>query len=291
LLHNIHFWLGLETSQDEAGTAAYKTVELDDFLDGKPTQYREVEDSESARFHSYFPRMVTMAGGVSSGFHHWSAETHTTRLLHVRRPTHVPTGARVTIVIREVPRAAESLNSGDVFVLDAGTTIYQFQGKTSSGIEKVKAAKFVQGLLEERDGKARIVVVDEGDRQMPYFWEALGSKGDIKPAKAGDVEETKTPVIEKALFRLSDESGSLQFSHVATGEIRKSMFDTKDVFVFDVGQEIFAWIGHAADKNEKMSGLHYAQEYLKKQNRPPYTPISMVFEESESFAFIDRLDG
>jgi len=45
-------------AQDEAGIAAYKTVELDGFLAGASVQHREVQNHESKQFISYFPKGI-----------------------------------------------------------------------------------------------------------------------------------------------------------------------------------------------------------------------------------------
>ena len=41
-------------SQDESGSAAIFTVQMDDYLGGKPIQYREVQGHESKPFLGYF---------------------------------------------------------------------------------------------------------------------------------------------------------------------------------------------------------------------------------------------
>ena len=69
LFYDVHFWIGSESTQDEYGVAAYKTVELDDLLGGDPIQHREIESHESEKFLSYFPKGVNIiAGGIESGF-------------------------------------------------------------------------------------------------------------------------------------------------------------------------------------------------------------------------------
>ena len=47
---------GTPPLQDESGTAAIKSVELDDSLGGAAVQHREVQDHETTLFQSYFKK-------------------------------------------------------------------------------------------------------------------------------------------------------------------------------------------------------------------------------------------
>jgi len=275
---DVHFWLGQHTTQDEAGTAAYKTVELDDYLGGAPVQYREVQGHESSRFLGYFPNGIRIQeGGVASGFHHVTAADYRHRLLQLKGKKQV----RVT----EVPLSFKSLNSGDVFILDAGKEIISWNGSKAGVMEKAKGATMSQAIEAEREGQASNRVVDEG-HEDEAFWKLLGGKGPIASAEAGagsDVEESKKASKEKVLLRLSDATGKFVTTEVGRGDkISKKLLDSSDVFILDAGAEVYAWVGKAASVGEKKKALTFAQEYVTKAGKSINTTVVRVLEGGEN---------
>eukprot|EP00798_Chlamydomonas_sp_ICE-L_P013325 gene13325-19164_t len=63
LRHDIHFWLGKDSSQDEQASAALYATQLDDYLGGGPVQYRQVQEAESPEFRQLFPRVINRKRG------------------------------------------------------------------------------------------------------------------------------------------------------------------------------------------------------------------------------------
>jgi len=282
LKYDVHFWIGKYSTNDEYGTAAYKTVELDTFLDDAAIQHREVQGYESDLFKSYFDTITIMKGGCSTGFRHVKPEEYKPRLLHFK-------GLRKNVDVIEVKLTRRALNSGDVFILDLGLTAYQWNGQTANKDEKIKAAMYLQQLENDRHGKTKTEVLDERDASTSHkFYENLPDKPYTRP----DVKKTVHSDIgsfKKSLFRLSDESGSLNFSLISEGSVPKSMLDDKDVYIVDNGKSMFVYVGKGASASERKNALTYAHKYLM-STLHPLIPISVVKEGQKDKEFNSLLD-
>jgi len=284
LKHDLFFWLGKTTSQDEMGTAAYKTVELDTLLDDEPVQHRECQGYESDLFLELFKgKLRIMDGGIDSGFKHVEPEKYKPKLLHVK--------GKKTVRALEVPLAVSSLNSGDSFVLDGGLEVFVFQGKETNVQEKNKALEVARAITQER-GKAKLITVNEGDGDSGNFWKILGASGpqSISGAEKGSDEAVTAP--ECSLYRLSDESGKLEFSLDTKGKISVARLDSKDAFILDAGDTVYVWTGKDASAQEKKQGMATAIGYLKAEKKNPSTPISCVRDGFENASFLGHFhDG
>lgn len=99
------FWLLLTYGlmvwfQDEMGTAAVKTVELDAVLGGRAVQHREVQGHESDKFLSYFkPCIIPLEGGVATGFKTPEEDVFETRLYTCRGKRAIRLKQVLTIVL------------------------------------------------------------------------------------------------------------------------------------------------------------------------------------------------
>lgn len=284
---DVHFWLGETTSQDEYGTAAYKTVELDDFLGGGPVQHRECSGFESKLFLSYFKDGVSLLeGGVESGFNKIKPTEYRPRLLHLK--------GRKNIRIQEVPAEYKSLNSGDCFVMDCGLDLFQWAGKTAGKNEKARAAQLCRAIDDERSGQPEVHVFAQGDKDESEFFDKFTEykSGEIPTISDDGADDAAWEKLsEKSLWQLSDSSGSLEFKEVAKTKVQKSLLNDDDVFIFDIGCEVFAWIGKGASAAEKKGGLDAAQKYLKKAGKAPQTPITKILQGAENEVFHSSFDA
>ncbi|KAJ1698002.1 hypothetical protein LUZ63_006514 [Rhynchospora breviuscula] len=268
LRHDIHYWLGKDTSQDEAGSAAILTVELDEALGGGPVQYREVQGNESEIFLSYFkPRLIIQPGGAASGFKHTevNAQEHVTRLYQCK-------GAHV----EEVPVDKSSLNHGDIFILDTQSKIYQFNGSDSSIMERGKAMEVVQHIKDTyHEGSCDIVTIEDAevadDAEASEFWRYFEGFGPIS-AKTSQGDISSDVGSNKQLFYVQHGKPV----PVGTENLTRDLLETNKCYLLESGLEIYVWIGKGASLADKKSASVAAEELLRDPKRKKSHVIRVI---------------
>ncbi|CAG9538268.1 unnamed protein product [Cercopithifilaria johnstoni] len=281
---NIHFWLGDDTTQDEQGAAAILTVQIDDALKGLPVQYREVQGHESSLFLSYFKDGVRyLKGGVSSGF------THVTDKYENWKPKLFHCKGKRNVRCKEVECKGESLNLGDVFILDCGLKIYVWMPPESGRLEKIKGMEQARKIRDqERTGKPEIIILDSDWDSNNDFWKILGGKKKVKPAETGGEDENYWQDINNqlTLWRVSDEKGKMNVTMVSKGNFQYNQLESKDAFILDTcNSGIYVWIGKNCTQNERKKAMTYANKYIELQKKSKNAQVIRVLEGAEPIAF------
>nr|XP_056712977.1 scinderin isoform X2 [Euleptes europaea] len=281
--YTLHYWLGKECTQDESTAAAIFTVQMDDYLGGKPVQHREIQGYESTQFVGYFKGgMKYKVGGVASGFKHViTNDLSARRLLHIK-------GRRV-VRATEVPLSWESFNKGDCFIVDLGTEIYQWCGSTCNKYERLKATQVAMGIRDnERNGRAQLIVVDEGSEPKELI-KVLGRKPELQQGDDNDDESADITNRRIAkLYMVSDASGSMKVSVVAEeNPFSRAMLLSEECFILDHGiaRKIFVWKGKDANPKERKAAMKSAEEFIQQMNYPANTQIQVLPEGGETPIF------
>uniref|UniRef100_A0A663MZ55 Villin 1 n=1 Tax=Athene cunicularia TaxID=194338 RepID=A0A663MZ55_ATHCN len=283
--YNIHYWLGKESSQDEQGAAAIYTTQIDDHLGTVAVQHREVQGHESDTFRAYFKQgLIYKKGGVASGMKHVETNTYNIqRLLHVKGKKNVAAG--------EVEMSWKSFNRGDVFLLDLGQLIIQWNGPESNRNERLKAMTLAKDIRDrERGGRAKVGVVDGEDEGaspelMQVLTDVLGEKRDIKAATPDEKVDQKLKSSLK-LYHVSNASGNLVIREVAIRPLTQDMLLHEDCYILDQGGlKIFVWKGKNANKEEKQQAMSRALGFIKAKNYPVSTSVETENDGSESSIF------
>lgn len=168
------------------------------------------------------------------------------------------TGIGQNIRVLQVPLKASCLNNGDVFILDNGLTIYQYNGPNSNPNERRRAMEIVQQDIKvQRDDGVELNILD-GDEifECEPFWELLDEKlSELPDAESIDDGSAKEDVdfsATKKLFKISNETGALILALEKTAdELNEGDVDEDDVWAIACDGRCFIYVGEKTNKDEK----------------------------------------
>ncbi|MBW01231.1 Villin-like protein, partial [Eschrichtius robustus] len=254
---DLHYWVGKEAGVEAQGTAGSFVQHLQETLGGATVQHREAQGHESACFRSYFrPGIIYRKGGLASALKHVETNVYNIqRLLRIRAGKHVSAS--------EVELSWHSFNKSDIFLLDLGKMMIQWNGPKTSTAEKARGLSLTRSLQNrERGGRAQIGVVDdeaEATDLMQIMEAVLGCRvGNLHTA----MPSKSTDQLQKAnvrLYHVYEKGKDVVIQELATCPLAQDLLQKEDCYILDQGGfKIYVWQGRMTSLQEKKAAFSRA---------------------------------
>ncbi|XP_074262138.1 villin-like protein isoform X3 [Saimiri boliviensis] len=204
------------------------------------------------------------------------------RLLHIKGRKHVSA--------TEVELSWNSFNKGDIFLLDLGKMMIQWNGPKTSISEKARGLALTYSLRDrERGGRAQIGVVDDEVKApdlMQIMESVLGRRvGSLRAAMPNkDINQLQKANIR--LYHVYEKGKDLVVLELATPPLTQDLLQEEDFYILDQGGfKIYVWQGRLSSLQERKAAFSRAAGFIQAKGYPTYTNVEVVNDGAESAAF------
>ncbi|XP_045392618.1 villin-like protein isoform X2 [Lemur catta] len=281
---DLHYWVGTAAGAEAQGAAGALVQRLQEALGSQTVQHREAQGHESDCFLSYFrPGIIYRKGGVASDLKHVETNMfNIQRLLHIKGRKHVSA--------TEVELSWKSFNKGDIFLLDLGRMMIQWNGPKTSISEKSRGLTLTCSLQErERGGRAQIGVVDdeaEATDLMQIMEAVLGHRAGSVRAAMPNKSINQLQKANVRLYHVYEKGEDLVVQELATRPLTQDLLQEEDCCILDQGGfKIYVWQGRMSSPQDKKAAFTRAAGFIRAKGYPTYTNVEVVNDGAESAAF------
>ncbi|XP_045056136.2 villin-like protein [Desmodus rotundus] len=281
---DLHYWIGKEADAEAEGMAGIFMQHLQEALSGATVQHREVQGHESDCFCSYFrPGVIYRRGGLPSDLKHVETNMYNIqRLLCIRGRKHVSA--------TEVELSWESFIKGNIFLLDLGKVMIQWNRPKTSVSEKARGLALTYSLQDrERGGRAQIGVVDDEVKAaglVAMMEGVLGRRAGHLHAAMPDESANQLQKARVHLYHVHEKGKDLVIQEVATRPLTQDLLHEEDCYILDQGGfVVYVWQGRKSNLQEKKAAFSWALGFIQVKGYPPHTNVEVVSDGTESAAF------
>jgi len=214
-----------------------------------------------------------------------------------------------------------SMNAGDCYILVSRERVIVLIGLFSNVIEKTKALEVANQIQEKKDlcfrSSNSVVVIDcqkpesISPRNRDLFLTQLGAKSMDSIGPPGNTDEDEvyedTIIGTNMIYRVNNEQ-LVPYEEYWGRVPRYEMLDTDQCYVFDMGSEMYVWVGNRAESVVRKCALDAAKELWNKgydygecdlnpfgvnaanksDSRPKWSWFTKVSQNMESILFKDK---